>query len=1173
MTTRPLAADHRSSRDHRNMKEFATRPAPARTLLPAAAARIERSTFQQVVHILLSTIASAAALVAIPALSAPQIGNLSIRGLQLGGATTIVVEGTELLPEPKLLVGSQPIPFKLRDGAQPNRIELDVTLDAAQFSGLGGRQLLRLGSASGISNAVPIGIDDLPQLPFAATVAQLPVALHGALTGSAVLSTQFTGKKGQRIVVDIEAQRLGSALNPVVRLLDGKRLQLAWSQANGAIAGDARIDYVLPADGGYFVELNDQLYRGGAPGFFRLKIGELAYADFAFPLAVQRGQSADVQFAGTNLPAGTATRIDATAAVGDLPASFPARPGTTGGRPAVAVSDFSEVVENRPTDGSLPQAAVPAGISGRLAALREEDRYKLTVQPGAVLRFDVLAQRIGSPIDGVLTVYNEQGGALASNDDRPGTTDPGLDFTVPAGVNVILVGLKDLHNRGGENFVYRLTIVPINQPDFSLTLLEDRQQLPRGGAAIVRVRANRAGYNGPIKLTLAGAPAGAMISGDEIPAGTTDTLLSFACSELPLSQGVLTIVGQSVDPSIPILRAARLVESPATRSQPWLRNEIGLAVTGPAPLAVAWAGDSTGGALPIGAPLKIQVQVARASGAVGAVRLSLLTSQIALTKTENNQQVPDLARTIRIDGAAVIAADQSAAEVIVQAPGDLPETPFDLALVAELLGADGQQVLARVVSPAKRLPTVKPSFALELTGGAAVTALAGSGPTGKLTGRIARVAGFGQEITLTLAGLPADYAPPMVIVPGDKSDFEFPVSFPFRTPAGDLAGVKLVGVSQLGANPPVNSNNQLDVAVKVAPGGPPPALYPVFEDEAWFAAALNEGDGQVALDRVDRLTGAAAIRVTQSQKSRAKLPTLGVKIVEKPGEGEFRYLRFAWKKSSGASLVLQLNANGAWGPKPGEGKPAFRYLAGADVPDMATVKVSERPPHDWIVVTRDLFADFGSFELDGLALTPLLGDALFDGVYLARAEADLAGCPAPIAATEQPKVLFEDEKQFVDYLVEGNATIGLFDGEKFSGAASIKVGVDQKYRTIMPGLNLKIRQNPAPGEYRYLRFAWRKQGGTTICLQIGHDNTFGPTPQGVKFRYDAGAGPETYGAAVRTGPLPAAGFAVVTRDLFADFGEFTLTGLALATVDGEYSLFDHLYLSRGPRDFELVAPK
>ena len=53
--------------------------------------------------------------------------------------------------------------------------------------------------------------------------------------------------------------------------------------------------------------------------------------------------------------------------------------------------------------------------------------------------------------------------------------------------------------------------------------------------------------------------------------------------------------------------------------------------------------------------------------------------------------------------------------------------------------------------------------------------------------------------------------------------------------------------------------------------------------------------------------------------------------------------------------------------------------------------------------------------------------------------------------------------------------------------------------------------------------------------------------------------------------LPAE-FTVVTRDLFADFGEFTLTGIALTPVDGEFGLFDHIYLGTTPQDFELVKP-
>jgi hypothetical protein len=79
----------------------------------------------------------------------------------------------------------------------------------------------------------------------------------------------------------------------------------------------------------------------------------------------------------------------------------------------------------------------------------------------------------------------------------------------------------------------------------------------------------------------------------------------------------------------------------------------------------------------------------------------------------------------------------------------------------------------------------------------------------------------------------------------------------------------------------------------------------------------------------------------------------------------------------------------------------LRYEAGpADNPyNAAAIKVDAALPAEWTVVTRDLFADFGAFRLDGLAFTASDGEAaLFDHVYLARSADDFKGCPAPVAA-------------------------------------------------------------------------------------------------------------------------------------------------------------------------------
>jgi hypothetical protein len=1102
----------------------------------------------------------------------PVINNLSSRGLPLG-TSTLVISGSDLLPDPRLVL---PVPIAaqaVKEGAAANQLHIEITLDPSVPPGI---YPLRLATSQGISAAVPVAIDALAEQPFSPEVSALPVALTGTLQGDAVLRTSFTGQRGQPLVVDVEGRRLGIELNPVLHLLDGRGVQLAYAAPSSTLAGDARIVAELPADGRYTVELHDALYRGPGPGTFRLKIGTFYYADQVFPLGARRGVRSPLEFISTNLPPGTKVESTDVPAPGEFPAPWPAIALLSGGRPRVIYSDYDEVVEAPQSGDSLQRLVAPMAVSGRLSSPGETDRYELVVTPGAALRFDVLAARLGSPLDGILSIRNKAGAELANNDDRPQTSDPGLDFTVPAGVDSLVVALNDLEGRGGEAFVYRLAITPIGQPDFSLTLFADREPLPRQGVTVMRVRAARAGYGGPIKLSIPGMPPEVAMAGDEIPAGATDTLITLQAGDQQLAPLLSTVLGESAQPGVSLRRVARLTDALGAGYQPWLATELALAGTQSLPLSATWEQQSGGNQLPLGSTLPLEVKVMRASGATGAVRLSLLTTQIVPKKTikENNQdkQVDDLDRAIRLDGSPAIAADQSAGPVGVVVPHDLPKIPYDLAIQAELLAADGKGVLATAVTPALRMTVTSP-FVLALSGDAKVEAKAGSGETGKLTGRLTRVGRLDSPVVLTLEGLPPELPSPELTLSPDQTEFSFPVSFPFNSPVGAVANVRLVAAAN--SAPAALRSNEIPLEVNVVPDGPPPALYRLFEDEPSFARLLIEGGGQATMEGADRYAGQVALRVTPDQKFRSKLPGLGVNIAENPGEGEYRYLRFAWKKRGGQSILLQLNANGAFGPLRGADGPAFRYEAGAENKfNAAAIRVADKLPGGWTEVTRDLFADFGAFRLDGLAFTPADGEAaLFDHVYLARTLDDLKGCLEPLPA-EQPLAVFEDQPEFVAGLTEGDGSAAVFPDDKFSGAASVKVTPGQRFSPMLPGLSARIRENPAPGEYRYLRFAWKKQGGQRIGLQLGHDGKFGPEDgKPALFRYDAGPAPNaSFGGAVRVdGNLPG-GFVLVTRDLFADFGEFTLTGLSLAALDGDFALFDHIYLGRHLRDFDLVAP-
>jgi hypothetical protein len=183
-------------------------------------------------------------------------------------------------------------------------------------------------------------------------------------------------------------------------------------------------------------------------------------------------------------------------------------------------------------------------------------------------------------------------------------------------------------------------------------------------------------------------------------------------------------------------------------------------------------------------------------------------------------------------------------------------------------------------------------------------------------------------------------------------------------------------------------------APRLAAGGPvaPPhpsgaAVVELLEDDAGrLARSLNAGPelGKAGAWGEDCFAGASSLKVAGYQRYREQLPGWAYPVVENPRPGEYRYLRFAWKRPQGRGVMVQLGLAGGhdWG----------RYFAGENtVGFYPALQVNPHPPRDWEVVTRDLFIDFGRvpFTLTGMAFTSMDGVALFDHVYLGRTVEDL----------------------------------------------------------------------------------------------------------------------------------------------------------------------------------------
>ena len=935
-------------------------------------------------------------LLASHAVAAPTIGNVSLRGLSIGQPTTIVIEGSDLLPDPKLILPVKIASQTLKPNATANRVEIDVTVDAEVTPGI---YSLRLASGKGISSAIAVGIDELPQLPFGPQINSLPVALHGSLAGPQVLQTKFHGTKGAPIVLDCEAQRLGSNLKPIVRLYDDRGTQLAWSPPQSALGDDARCQLVLPEDGTYTIELHDRLYRAGMPAYFRLKIGALEYADVAFPLAVAAGSKTPLRFLGSNVSAGGEFDASGIAAPGERSAVLPATERFTGAIPKVLVSDFPEHAESPPSAELQTLGKPPVGISGVIAVAGEEDKFLLDVQPGQNLRFDVLAHRAGSAMDGVLSIRKEDGQQLAANDDRPNSKDPLQEFKVPDGVTKLQVVISDMQKRGGVNYLYRIEVLDLGRPDFELSVSEGVLNLPAGATQVIPVEIERRAYGGAIELSIEGLPPETQVENTLVPPGATIALLTVTAPAGSPLAGIARIVGKAVESPVPIVRVARTEDAVGGKYQPQLLDEIGFALAEPAPIGVVWQ-PATDDALPLSGKLPVKVQLTRAAVVTGNVRLRLVSSQpMPQKKAEQppqprrrrGRQVPmqtvdDPERALRLEGMPTFGADQAEPTVHILVPGDLAKQEWDLAIVAELLAADNKTVAATVSTPVRRLPAIAP-FSLELASAPKVEGRAGLGETGTFQGKVVRRPGFTAPLTVTLAGLPKELPPPITVVPADKSDFALKVVFPFGSKPGELENVKLVAVTDANKADAARSN-EIAVAVNVVPGEKPPAEQPkeIFDEDEKFVALLTEGSGQATIEPSQKSTGKVSLKVTPDQKFNAALPTLNVKIRENPAPGEYRYIRFAWKKQGGEQICLQINHDGAWGPG-GMGREGakFRYHSGAKEVYGASLAVGDKLPAEFVVVTRDLFADFGEFTFTGIAFSAVDGEfALFDQVYLGR---------------------------------------------------------------------------------------------------------------------------------------------------------------------------------------------
>ncbi|MCU1275906.1 MAG: hypothetical protein JWO48_3337, partial [Bryobacterales bacterium] len=242
----------------------------------------------------------------------PVLTELEPRGAQRGKSFTLTVAGKDLTEGAQLL-SNLPAAFtpltppqdKMGAGTRlPFLVELKA--DAAI-----GAYPIRIQTPDGISNILLFTVGAFAEVveeeskpesrehsnDSIETAQRLdaPVTVNGTLQGPDRDYYRIHAKQGERLVFEVEARRVGSAVDPVLRIVDPSGKQIARSDDTPVLGVDSRIDVTFPRDGDYYAIVHDARFCVLAQNFYRLKVGIYSYADGLYPLGWKRGEKIEVE--------------------------------------------------------------------------------------------------------------------------------------------------------------------------------------------------------------------------------------------------------------------------------------------------------------------------------------------------------------------------------------------------------------------------------------------------------------------------------------------------------------------------------------------------------------------------------------------------------------------------------------------------------------------------------------------------------------------------------------------------------------------------------------------------------------------------------------------------------------------------------------------------------------
>ncbi len=354
---------------------------------------------------------------------------MTFEGLNLARASAVyfseagikgrIVRVKELPDLSDIRLGSNGTRSTVDLGPLPSRNQVTVEIDVPAEANIGPvkfRLLTPLGtSPEGTFVVEPYfgeSADKEPNdTPEGAFECYLPSVLAGAISKPGdVDHFKIHVKAGEELTFENQAGRIGSTLQPVVRILaeDGSTIrEFGYDRDDGA----SRFTHRFQKAGNYYVRVADYESSGRGSNFYRILVGKLPVATTVYPLGLRRGTSAEIAIGGANLGVGK-VKVEGKPSPGEEDAVV-LRPETPDG-PAfnelklVLGTDPEVASANAGTLAAAQALTLPVTINGRVAAGKSQ-YFKFTARKGQKVALEVMARRAGSEFDSHIDVLDAQG--------------------------------------------------------------------------------------------------------------------------------------------------------------------------------------------------------------------------------------------------------------------------------------------------------------------------------------------------------------------------------------------------------------------------------------------------------------------------------------------------------------------------------------------------------------------------------------------------------------------------------------------------------------------------------------------------------------------------------------------------------------------------------------------